>query len=819
MSYDLGTAHGTIELDYEGGRAAEEADRDIRKVGDSSEKSDKKVSEFSQKLNKFAGFLSSAAKGAATAAIGISSMYNAVTLVAGALAVLAPIGAAAFAALPGLILGGVAAMAVFKIATSGVGEALKAASGDQDKFNEAIKNLSPQAQGFAKAVRSATQSLKPMQQAMQDAFFNKTGPEVGKITKALLTLRPEAVGVADGFNQVFRRVLEFASTAPAIEAVRSILKGVRQFLINMDGAIKPLLTGFANLAGQAGKFGGTLGDGLAVAMIKVGDFLNHVNLAEVFDKAMTVLKPLGTLLGNIASIAGSVFGGLSVDAGGALGIVSELVGQLAAFLKTASGQEALKALGEALSTISGSVGQVFLTLLQQLAPIIVQLAPGFADLAEQVANILVPALEKVGPILASVAGFLSDNMDIVGPLVIAIYAAVGAYKAFTAAKEAWIVVEKIAKSEQLASVGAWIASKAQVVASTAALVANKVAMVASTVSGWIANTAAVVANTVVLVASKVAMFAARAATIAWTAVQWLLNAALLANPIGLIIIAIVALIAIIVLIATKTTWFQDIWKVVWGGIKDAASAVGDWFANTLWPLIKGVWDFIKDLITAHVNSIKNTLSSIWGVVQKVMGFFASLRQSILDKIGEALDFIRGVPGRITDALGNVGSLLYNKGKDIVQSLINGIKNMFGSLKNVASDLVHTVTDFLPGSPAKMGPLSGKGWTPHRGKHLVEGLQAGMEGGLAKLEALSLRVATAAAPVLPSAVGIAGTSPSTIPMSTPAIQVPQSHSEASITIQTLNVNVRGVWDMNDPQASRKIAVDIHEAIEQVKREYR
>jgi hypothetical protein len=78
-----------------------------------------------------------------------------------------------------------------------------------------------------------------------------------------------------------------------------------------------------------------------------------------------------------------------------------------------------------------------------------------------------------------------------------------------------------------------------------------------------------------------------------TAAQWAWNAAQLASPTTWIVIGIVALIAVIVLIATKTTWFQDIWKVTWSAIKDAALAVGRWFRDELWGVyIKGTYDGI-----------------------------------------------------------------------------------------------------------------------------------------------------------------------------------------------------------------------------------
>jgi hypothetical protein len=43
----------------------------------------------------------------------------------------------------------------------------------------------------------------------------------------------------------------------------------------------------------------------------------------------------------------------------------------------------------------------------------------------------------------------------------------------------------------------------------------------------------------------------------------------------------------------------------------------------------------------------------------------------------------------------------------------------------AASLVQAVANFMPSSPAKMGPFSGRGWTPYRGAALVEGFAEGM----------------------------------------------------------------------------------------------
>ena len=82
----------------------------------------------------------------------------------------------------------------------------------------------------------------------------------------------------------------------------------------------------------------------------------------------------------------------------------------------------------------------------------------------------------------------------------------------------------------------------------------------------IRSTAVVVAQTAVLVASRVAMLAAAVATGVWTVAQWLLNVALTANPVGLVIVGIGALIGVIA-VAVK----------YWSQITAAVTRAWEWF--------------------------------------------------------------------------------------------------------------------------------------------------------------------------------------------------------------------------------------------------
>lgn len=107
---------------------------------------------------------------------------------------------------------------------------------------------------------------------------------------------------------------------------------------------------------------------------------------------------------------------------------------------------------------------------------------------------------------------------------------------------------------------------------------------------------------------KVATLAKAAADRIASAAQWLMNTALLASPITWIVLAVVALIAVIVLIATKTTWFQTLWKVAWGGIKTAASAT--------WEFLKKIPGWIGTAFKAVANFITLPFRTAFNLVAK-----------------------------------------------------------------------------------------------------------------------------------------------------------------------------------------------------------
>jgi hypothetical protein len=81
----------------------------------------------------------------------------------------------------------------------------------------------------------------------------------------------------------------------------------------------------------------------------------------------------------------------------------------------------------------------------------------------------------------------------------------------------------------------------------------------------------------------------------------------------------------------------------------------------------------------------------------------SIREGIANKVGAVLDFLGGLPERMRSALGNLGSLLYSAGGDLVQGLINGIKALAGEVAAVARDMAQAAVDAIKNAIQSFSP--------------------------------------------------------------------------------------------------------------------
>lgn len=274
--------------------------------------------------------------------------------------------------------------------------------------------------------------------------------------------------------------------------------------------------------------------------------------------------------------------------------------------------------------------------------------------------------------------------------------------------------------------GAWAKATAGILAQRAATVANTVATGAARAAqaawnalllagAWVKATAAIVAQTAATIAATAAQKAAALATKAWAAAQWLINAALIANPIGLIVIAIAAAVAAIIWFVTKTELGRKIFQVAWGAIKATAAAVAAFFTTTVpaafqkvlgaitkvWSWVKAKWPLLLAILTGPIGLAVRAITKNWG----------QIRAGALALVA----WFRTLPGRIVGALGSLAS----KVKSVHDKAIN-------AARTVVVNGVTSIAASIGKLPGKIAALGGRMLAAGRG--LLSDLMAGIARG-------------------------------------------------------------------------------------------
>lgn len=114
-----------------------------------------------------------------------------------------------------------------------------------------------------------------------------------------------------------------------------------------------------------------------------------------------------------------------------------------------------------------------------------------------------------------------------------------------------------------------------------------------------------------------------AVTKGWAAAQWVLNAAMNANPIGLIVIGIAALIAAAVLAYQKVDWFREGVQAAWEGIKTAASVAWESVLKPIFEVFMSVLRGVGDVVMWVWQSVIQPAFTAIGFVIDV--FWAAAR--------------------------------------------------------------------------------------------------------------------------------------------------------------------------------------------------
>ena len=144
-----------------------------------------------------------------------------------------------------------------------------------------------------------------------------------------------------------------------------------------------------------------------------------------------------------------------------------------------------------------------------------------------------------------------------------------------------------------------------------------------------------------------------------TAAQWLWNAALAANPIGIVVVAIIALIAVLAYLYNSNETVRNALNWLFDGLKQVGGYIygallGAW--NALAGALGWVWDGLVYLagvihgplmnawnaITSAMSPIISALGKLWGALQKVFGGWLNQKGAEANVILGAIAYVAGV---------------------------------------------------------------------------------------------------------------------------------------------------------------------------------
>lgn len=641
-----------------------------------------------------------------------------------------------------------------------------------DVFVNVLTGLSPLLPALVGIV-SVLATFLPILYPLILAFREAMIPVVQAVSAALVQLRPVFALIVGAvialLKPVSALIVAFVKVAPILVAdLAPALIVVAQTGGKLLTALAPLFPVFAKLIPPIAA--------LVIALVRIAPVL----VAALVPAIIVVARSVAQLLTSFAPLFPVLTKVVAAVSTGVTPVLAALGDALPSIVSAAGTLvDPLGRILVALLPLIPPVGQLAAALLTSLVPAALALVPTLVDVADAIGKavpgavaILVPILDKLTALVANPA---------FGTFALAVLGIVVAVKAWRLAQLALANAVDVAKAAQVAYTAVMdvaklipfrleyakmlVTTKAQAVATKAGVIAQgaynvvikgagmaklaadaakaliitkaqAVATRASAIAQGLYNAAinsTILANVragVSFIAAKVAMIASSVASGVATAAQWLLNVALDANPIGLIVLAIAALAGGLIYAYKHSETFR---KIVDGAFRAVASAF-----KFLWEGAKEVFGWLKDhwklvlgIITGPVGLIVLFVTSHWrqihdttvAVFDKIRGYFVNVFKWVRDRFR---DFITGVAiiwGGLTalvdraiafrDRVIAVVSGLIQKFRDIagsiIQGFIDGVRAGFDKVRGVFTDLTGKIASWKgpPARDAKLLHANGK----------------------------------------------------------------------------------------------------------------
>jgi phage-related protein len=401
------------------------------------------------------------------------------------------------------------------------------------------------------------------------------------------------------------------------------------------------------------------------------------------------LIDFGIFLTNVFAQVGPLFqtiGGAVVTAfAPLLPVLAGLLPQLVQLWTTASPLALIfGALAPIIPQLATTLGQLGATLAGALGTALATIVPAIGQLATSVGGVLSTALIAIMPIVVQVAtllaGKLSETIATLTPIIVEIASVLGTVlgSVMTALSP---IITMIAETfgQVLTAVSPLVGALVPLISAALQLISPLLQLVGAILPPLIQVLSAVLQPVLALVA-----------------------------PIASLLVPIVSQLANVLtfvanIISTVLTGAINVFTALLAGdFAGAMQASQDTF-NGVWSAIQSFFQGTIDNIVGVVQGLVGVFTGVW---DNVVGAAERFAGSIAGKISGVIQFFRDLPGNLLSAIGNIGSLLFSVGENIIQGLMDGINNMAAGLADAVlkpiQDAVNGVKGFLGiASPSKL----------------------------------------------------------------------------------------------------------------------
>jgi hypothetical protein len=394
--------------------AATQSAGELLRLKRSVDDADKSVNRFGKTTLKTFASLG----GIGSAIPAISGLATSLATASGALLVL-----------PGAALGAGIALGTLKFATKGFGDAVSAA--DPKEFAEATKNMGKEAVNTAKAVRLLKDPLEDLRKTASNQFFTGLATDAKQLGGTYLPILGRQIPlIAGDLGKMADASAKALLTPESVRAVNTVLGQTRQVTQDLAPALGNVVAGVLQIGAAGAREFNLFGLSVSSATLRFREWATAANesgrIAELISRGREEFAKWGQLLGNVGSIATTIFSGLKLGQTDFVANMIKATDAVRVFLASTTGQNGLATFGQILATTAQVTRDVFLVALQSVLPVIAASGPAIEEFAGIIGGTLTAAIQIVGPPLQALGQFMSENVAVVqvlGPLILGLVVA------------------------------------------------------------------------------------------------------------------------------------------------------------------------------------------------------------------------------------------------------------------------------------------------------------------------------------------------------------------------------------------------------------